>query len=298
MMAAANSEYLTPSIDYADVRFNFVSDGKEMSIALHQFLDFLVYNAYNRRKMMRNDDLSVFYVSPGEYFAFIGRKRPSSKDYTIFNASFVKLKHSDFNFCKDKNNHLLMASCSILISYVISKSKTDYRKVIYAYNLNPLVFQFYSWQNRNIVQYLGISGLVGRKYSYLLYVYLLRRGIELRKSLDIDYDTLGRNLKRLDNEENKQFNRNLKSAVDEINKLAENSKIKFNIKVKIDNRRRIATFTLLKNAKSNDKSVRVVNKSLNSADVKMSTYKTKNASDYIPWSFGDDDIYNKIYPEG
>lgn len=193
MMVATNSEYLTPSIDYADVRFNFVSDGKEMSIALHQFLDFLVYNAYNRRKMMRNDDLSVFYVSPGEYFAFIGRKRPSSKDYTNFNASFVKLKHSDFNFCKDKNNHLLMASCSILISYVISKSKTDYRKVIYAYNLNPIVFQFYSWQNRNIVQYLGISGLVGRKYSYLLYVYLLRRGIELRKSLNIDYDMLGQN---------------------------------------------------------------------------------------------------------
>ena len=247
---------------------------------------------------MRNDDLSVFYVSPGEYFAFIGRKRPSSKDYTNFNASFVKLKHSDFNFCKDKNNHLLMASCSILISYVISKSKTDYRKVIYAYNLNPIIFQFYSWQNRNIVQYLGISGLVGRKYSYLLYVYLLRRGIELRKSLNIDYDMLGRNLKRPENEENKQFNRNLKSAVDEINKLAENSKIKFNIKVKIDNRRRIATFTLLKNAKSNDKSVRAVNKSLNSADVKMSIYKTKNASDYIPWSFGDDDIYNKIYPEG
>lgn len=298
MMASTNSEYLTPSIDYADVRFNFVSDGKEMSIALHQFLDFLVYNAYNRRKMMRNDDLSVFYVSPGEYFAFIGRKRPSSKDYTNFNASFVKLKHSDFNFCKDKNNHLLMASCSILISYLISKSKTDYRKVIYAYNLNPLVFQFYSWQNRNIVQYLGISGLVGRKYSYLLYVYLLRRGIELRKSLDIDYDMLGRNLKRPENEENKQFNRNLKSAVDEINKLAENSKIKFNIKVKIDNRRRIATFTLLKNAKSNDKSVRAVNKSLNTADVKMSIYKTKNASDYIPWSFVDDDIYNKIYPEG
>ncbi len=298
MMVATNSEYLTPSIDYADVRFNFVSDGKEMSIALHQFLDFLVYNAYNRRKMMRNDDLSVFYVSPGEYFAFIGRKRPSSKDYTNFNASFVKLKHSDFNFCKDKNNHLLMASCSILISYVISKSKTDYRKVIYAYNLNPIVFQFYSWQNRNIVQYLGISGLVGRKYSYLLYVYLLRRGIELRKSLNIDYDMLGQNLKRPENEENKQFNRNLKSAVDEINKLAENSKIKFNIKVKIDNRRRIATFTLLKNAKSNDKSVRAVNKSLNSADVKMSIYKTKNASDYIPWSFGDDDIYNKIYPEG
>lgn len=298
MMVATNSEYLTPSIDYADVRFNFVSDGKEMSIALHQFLDFLVYNAYNRRKMMRNDDLSAFYVSPGEYFAFIGRKRPSSKDYTNFNASFVKLKHSDFNFCKDKNNHLLMASCSILISYVISKSKTDYRKVIYAYNLNPIVFQFYSWQNRNIVQYLGISGLVGRKYSYLLYVYLLRRGIELRKSLNIDYDMLGRNLKRPENEENKQFNRNLKSAVDEINKLAENSKIKFNIKVKIDNRRRIATFTLLKNAKSNDKSVRAVNKSLNSADVKMSIYKTKNASDYIPWSFGDDDIYNKIYPEG
>lgn len=298
MMVATNSEYLTPSIDYADVRFNFVSDGKEMSIALHQFLDFLVYNAYNRRKMMRNDDLSVFYVSPGEYFAFIGRKRPSSKDYTNFNASFVKLKHSDFNFCKDKNNHLLMASCSILISYVISKSKTDYRKVIYAYNLNPIVFQFYSWQNRNIVQFLGISGLVGRKYSYLLYVYLLRRGIELRKSLNIDYDMLGRNLKRPENEENKQFNRNLKSAVDEINKLAENSKIKFNIKVKIDNRRRIATFTLLKNAKSNDKSVRAVNKSLNSADVKMSIYKTKNASDYIPWSFGDDDIYNKIYPEG
>ena len=298
MMVATNSEYLTPSIDYADVRFNFVSDGKEMSIALHQFLDFLVYNAYNRRKMMRNDDLSVFYVSPGEYFAFIGRKRPSSKDYTNFNASFVKLKHSDFNFCKDKNNHLLMASCSILISYVISKSKTDYRKVIYAYNLNPIVFQFYSWQNRNIVQYLGISGLVGRKYSYLLYVYLLRRGIELRKSLNIDYDMLGRNLKRPENEENKQFNRTLKSAVDEINKLAENSKIKFNIKVKIDNRRRIATFTLLKNAKSNDKSVRAVNKSLNSADVKMSIYKTKNASDYIPWSFGDDDIYNKIYPEG
>lgn len=297
-MVATNSEYLTPSIDYADVRFNFVSDGKEMSIALHQFLDFLVYNAYNRRKMMRNDDLSVFYVSPGEYFAFIGRKRPSSKDYTNFNASFVKLKHSDFNFCKDKNNHLLMASCSILISYVISKSKTDYRKVIYAYNLNPIVFQFYSWQNRNIVQYLGISGLVGRKYSYLLYVYLLRRGIELRKSLNIGYDMLGRNLKRPENEENKQFNRNLKSAVDEINKLAENSKIKFNIKVKIDNRRRIATFTLLKNAKSNDKSVRAVNKSLNSADVKMSIYKTKNASDYIPWSFGDDDIYNKIYPEG
>lgn len=298
MMVATNSEYLTPSIDYADVRFNFVSDGKEMSIALHQFLDFLVYNAYNRRKMMRNDDLSVFYVSPGEYFAFIGRKRPSSKDYTNFNASFVKLKHSDFNFCKDKNNHLLMASCSILISYVISKSKTDYRKVIYAYNLNPIIFQFYSWQNRNIVQYLGISGLVGRKYSYLLYVYLLRRGIELRKSLNIDYDMLGRNLKRPENEENKQFNRNLKFAVDEINKLAENSKIKFNIKVKIDNRRRIATFTLLKNAKSNDKSVRAVNKSLNSADVKMSIYKTKNASDYIPWSFGDDDIYNKIYPEG
>lgn len=298
MMVATNSEYLTPSIDYADVRFNFVSDGKEMSIALHQFLDFLVYNAYNRRKMMRNDDLSVFYVSPGEYFAFIGRKRPSSKDYTNFNASFVKLKHSDFNFCKDKNNHLLMASCSILISYVISKSKTDYRKVIYAYNLNPIVFQFYSWQNRNIVQYLGISGLVGRKYSYLLYVYLLRRGIELRKSLNIDYDMLGQNLKRPENEENKQFNRNLKSAVDEINKLAENSKIKFNIKVKIDNRRRIATFTLLKNAKSNDKSVRAVNKSLNSADVKMSIYKTKNASDYIPCSFGDDDIYNKIYPEG
>lgn len=298
MMVATNSEYLTPSIDYADVRFNFVSDGKEMSIALHQFLDFLVYNAYNRRKMMRNDDVSVFYVSPGEYFAFIGRKRPSSKDYTNFNASFVKLKHSDFNFCKDKNNHLLMASCSILISYVISKSKTDYRKVIYAYNLNPIVFQFYSWQNRNIVQYLGISGLVGRKYSYLLYVYLLRRGIELRKSLNIDYDMLGRNLKRPENEENKQFNRNLKSAVDEINKLAENSKIKFNIKVKIDNRRRIATFTLLKNAKSNDKSVRAVNKSLNSTDVKMSIYKTKNASDYIPWSFGDDDIYNKIYPEG
>ena len=298
MMVATNSEYLPPSIDYADVRFNFVSDGKEMSIALHQFLDFLVYNAYNRRKMMRNDDLSVFYVSPGEYFAFIGRKRPSSKDYTNFNASFVKLKHSDFNFCKDKNNHLLMASCSILISYVISKSKTDYRKVIYAYNLNPIVFQFYSWQNRNIVQYLGISGLVGRKYSYLLYVYLLRRGIELRKSLNIDYDMLGQNLKRPENEENKQFNRNLKSAVDEINKLAENSKIKFNIKVKIDNRRRIATFTLLKNAKSNDKSVRAVNKSLNSADVKMSIYKTKNASDYIPWSFGDDDIYNKIYPEG
>lgn len=298
MMVATNSEYLTPSIDYADVRFNFVSDGKEMSIALHQFLDFLVYNAYNRRKMMRNDDLSVFYVSPGEYFAFIGRKRPSSKDYTNFNASFVKLKHSDFNFCKDKNNHLLMASCSILISYVISKSKTDYRKVIYAYNLNPIVFQFYSWQNRNIVQYLGISGLVGRKYSYLLYLYLLRRGIELRKSLNIDYDMLGRNLKRPENEENKQFNRNLKSAVDEINKLAENSKIKFNIKVKIDNRRRIATFTLLKNAKSNDKSVRAVNKSLNIADVKMSIYKTKNASDYIPWSFGDDDIYNKIYPEG
>lgn len=298
MMVATNSEYLTPSIDYADVRFNFVSDGKEMSIALHQFLDFLVYNAYNRRKMMRNDDLSVFYVSPGEYFAFIGRKRPSSKDYTNFNASFVKLKHSDFNFCKDKNNHLLMASCSILISYVISKSKTDYRKVIYAYNLNPIIFQFYSWQNRNIVQYLGISGLVGRKYSYLLYVYLLRRGIELRKSLNIDYDMLGRNLKRPENEENKQFNRNLKSAVDEINKLAENSKIKFNIKVKIDNRRRIATFTILKNAKSNDKSVRAVNKSLNSADVKMSIYKTKNASDYIPWSFGDDDIYNKIYPEG
>lgn len=298
MMVATNSEYLTPSIDYADVRFNFVSDGKEMSIALHQFLDFLVHNAYNRRKMMRNDDLSVFYVSPGEYFAFIGRKRPSSKDYTNFNASFVKLKHSDFNFCKDKNNHLLMASCSILISYVISKSKTDYRKVIYAYNLNPIIFQFYSWQNRNIVQYLGISGLVGRKYSYLLYVYLLRRGIELRKSLNIDYDMLGRNLKRPENEENKQFNRNLKSAVDEINKLAENSKIKFNIKVKIDNRRRIATFTLLKNAKSNDKSVRAVNKSLNSADVKMSIYKTKNASDYIPWSFGDDDIYNKIYPEG
>lgn len=298
MMVATNSEYLTPSIDYADVRFNFVSDGKEMSIALHQFLDFLVYNAYNRRKMMRDDDLSVFYVSPGEYFAFIGRKRPSSKDYTNFNASFVKLKHSDFNFCKDKNNHLLMASCSILISYVISKSKTDYRKVIYAYNLNPIIFQFYSWQNRNIVQYLGISGLVGRKYSYLLYVYLLRRGIELRKSLNIDYDMLGRNLKRPENEENKQFNRNLKSAVDEINKLAENSKIKFNIKVKIDNRRRIATFTLLKNAKSNDKSVRAVNKSLNSADVKMSIYKTKNASDYIPWSFGDDDIYNKIYPEG
>lgn len=297
-MVATNSEYLTPSIDYADVRFNFVSDGKEMSIALHQFLDFLVYNAYNRRKMMRNDDLSVFYVSPGEYFAFIGRKRPSSKDYTNFNASFVKLKHSDFNFCKDKNNHLLMASCSILISYVISKSKTDYRKVIYAYNLNPIIFQFYSWQNRNIVQYLGISGLVGRKYSYLLYVYLLRRGIELRKSLNIDYDMLGRNLKRPENEENKQFNRNLKSAVDEINKLAENSKIKFNIKVKIDNRRRIATFTILKNAKSNDKSVRAVNKSLNSADVKMSIYKTKNASDYIPWSFGDDDIYNKIYPEG
>lgn len=298
MMVATNSEYLTLSIDYADVRFNFVSDGKEMSIALHQFLDFLVYNAYNRRKMMRNDDLSVFYVSPGEYFAFIGRKRPSSKDYTNFNASFVKLKHSDFNFCKDKNNHLLMASCSILISYVISKSKTDYRKVIYAYNLNPIIFQFYSWQNRNIVQYLGISGLVGRKYSYLLYVYLLRRGIELRKSLNIDYDMLGRNLKRPENEENKQFNRNLKFAVDEINKLAENSKIKFNIKVKIDNRRRIATFTLLKNAKSNDKSVRAVNKSLNSADVKMSIYKTKNASDYIPWSFGDDDIYNKIYPEG
>ena len=298
MMVATNSEYLTPSIDYADVRFNFVSDGKEMSIALHQFLDFLVYNAYNRRKMMRNDDLSVFYVSPGEYFAFIGRKRPSSKDYTNFNASFVKLKHSDFNFCKDKNNHLLMASCSILISYVISKSKTDYRKVIYAYNLNPIIFQFYSWQNRNIVQYLGISGLVGRKYSYLLYVYLLRRGIELRKSLNIDYDMLGRNLKRPENEENKQFNRNLKSAVDEIDKLAENSKIKFNIKVKIDNRRRIATFTILKNAKSNDKSVRAVNKSLNSADVKMSIYKTKNASDYIPWSFGDDDIYNKIYPEG
>ena len=297
-MVATNSEYLTLSIDYADVRFNFVSDGKEMSIALHQFLDFLVYNAYNRRKMMRNDDLSVFYVSPGEYFAFIGRKRPSSKDYTNFNASFVKLKHSDFNFCKDKNNHLLMASCSILISYVISKSKTDYRKVIYAYNLNPIIFQFYSWQNRNIVQYLGISGLVGRKYSYLLYVYLLRRGIELRKSLNIDYDMLGRNLKRPENEENKQFNRNLKFAVDEINKLAENSKIKFNIKVKIDNRRRIATFTLLKNAKSNDKSVRAVNKSLNSADVKMSIYKTKNASDYIPWSFGDDDIYNKIYPEG
>ena len=298
MMVATNSEYLTPSIDYADVRFNFVSDGKEMSIALHQFLDFLVYNAYHRRKMMRNDDLSVFYVSPGEYFAFIGRKRPSSKDYTNFNASFVKLKHSDFNFCKDKNNHLLMASCSILISDVISKSKTDYRKVIYAYNLNPIVFQFYSWQNRNIVQYLGISGLVGRKYSYLLYVYLLRRGIELRKSLNIDYDMLGQNLKRPENEENKQFNRNLKSAVDEINKLAENSKIKFNIKVKIDNRRRIATFTLLKNAKSNDKSVRAVNKSLNSADVTMSIYKTKNASDYIPWSFGDDDIYNKIYPEG
>lgn len=297
-MVVTNSEYLTPSIDYADVRFNFVSDGKEMSIALHQFLDFLVYNAYNRRKMMRNDDLSVFYVSPGEYFAFIGRKRPSSKDYTNFNASFVKLKHSDFNFCKDKNNHLLMASCSILISYVISKSKTDYRKVIYAYNLNPLVFKFYSWQNRNIVQYLGISGLVGRKYSYLLYVYLLRRGIELRKSLDIDYDMLGRNLKRPENEENKQFNRNLKYAVDEINKLAENSKIKFNIKVKIDNRRRIATFTLLKNAKSNDKSLRAENKSLNSVDVKMSIYKTKNASDYIPWNFVDDDIYNKIYPEG
>jgi len=56
-----------------------------------------------------------------------------------------------------------------------------------------------------------------RKYSYKLYLYVLRRAIEVNGVIRVSYDELGRRVGRNDGEENKAFNRYLRLAIKEIN---------------------------------------------------------------------------------
>lgn len=85
------------------------------------------------------------------------------------------------------------------------------------YEINPFLMLYFNWIARNLSQNIFISIKLKRKYSYKLYLYVLRRAIEVNGVIRVSYDELGRRVGRNEGEENKAFNRYLRLAVKEIN---------------------------------------------------------------------------------
>ena len=108
-----------------------------------------------------------------------------------------------------------------IITYLnITKNLKDKRKVCITYELNKSLRYFFKWCDSNIAQNIHVSINLRRKYAYKLYLYMLRRAIEANGIIKVSYDELGRRVGRTRNEENKEFNRCLKAAIMEINKVS------------------------------------------------------------------------------
>ena len=119
-----------------------------------------------------------------------------------------------------KENIERKISYNIITCLDITKNLKDKRKIYVIYELNNSLRYFFKWCNRNIAQNIYISINLRRKYAYKLYLYMLRRAIEANGVIKVSYDELGRRVGRPRNEENKEFNRCIKAAVAEINKIS------------------------------------------------------------------------------
>mgnify|MGYP000000619175 CR=1 FL=1 len=204
---------IRPMYDLIDIKYNLKEYDHELSVELHQFVDFIVWWALNNNTVSQK----MHYVSACDYFYVKGIKRPGSKDYNRFYDFFQRLSFVILDISRRVVNNKANIRSSIVTNLAIFSDKLDKRKVCVMYEINPFLMLYFNWIARNLSQNIFISIKLKRKYSYKLYLYVLRRAIEVNGVIRVSYDELGRRVGRNDGEENKAFNRYLRLAIKEIN---------------------------------------------------------------------------------
>lgn len=222
MRATTNDNDTTiirPNYDWIDIKYQIQESNHELPPDVHQLLDFLVWWAIGNTSFFDSDKIRAS-VSPCDYFALKNIKNPNSKDYDKFYDNLQRLRCTVIEWLIFNKNIERKISYNIITYLDITKNLKDKRKVYVIYELNNSLRYFFKWCNRNIAQNIYISINLRRKYAYKLYLYMLRRAIEANGVIKVSYDELGRRVGRPRNEENKEFNRCIKAAVAEINKIS------------------------------------------------------------------------------
>lgn len=214
-----DNKVIRPNYDWIDVKYQIQESNHELPTDVHQFLDYLVWWAISNTSFFDSDKISAS-VSPCDYFALKNIKNPNSKDYDKFYDNLQRLHFTVLTWLILNRNIERKISYAIITYLDITKSLKDKRKVCVTYELNKSLRYFFKWCDSNIAQNIHVSINLRRKYAYKLYLYMLRRAIEANGVIKVSYDELGRRVGRPKSEENKEFNRCLKAAIVEINKVS------------------------------------------------------------------------------
>lgn len=158
---------IRPMYDLIDTKYNLKEYNHELSIELHQFVDFVVWWASNNNTVSQK----MHFVSACDYFYIKGIKRPGSKDYNKFYDFFQRLSFVILDISRNAVNNKANIRSSIVINLAIFTDENDKRKVCVMYEINPFLMRYYDWIGRNLSQNILISMKLKRKYSYKLYLY-------------------------------------------------------------------------------------------------------------------------------
>lgn len=222
MRATTNDNDTTiirPNYDWIDIKYQIQESNRELPPDVHQLLDFLVWWAIGNTSFFDTDEIRAS-VSPCDFFALKNIKNPNSKDYDKFYDNLQRLHFTVLTWLFLNQNIERKISYAIITYLDITKNLKNKRKVCITYELNKSLRYFFKWCDSNIAQNIHVSINLRRKYAYKLYLYMLRRAIEANGIIKVSYDELGRRVGRTRNEENKEFNRCLKAAIMEINKVS------------------------------------------------------------------------------
>ena len=212
------SHIIRPIYDFIDIKYNLREYDRELSVDLHQFLDFIVWWSLN--KVQDKSNLR-FYLSPTDYFDVKGIKKPCSKDYEEFYSCFERLSFVVLDISRRAVDIKAKMRSTIITNLTIFEDVNDKRKVCVMYEINNILMDYFKWIGRNLAQNIFISIKLKKKYAYKLYLYILRRAIEANGVIRVSYDEIGRRVGRREKEENKEFNRCLRAAIKEINKVGD-----------------------------------------------------------------------------
>ena len=212
---------IRPMYDFIDIKYNLKEYDRELSVDLHQFLDFIVWWSLNGISNLNNKSRLRFKLSPKDYFKIKDIKKPGSKDYEEFYRYFERLSFVVLDISRRAVDVKAKMRSTIITNLAIFEDVNDRRKVCVMYELNNVLMDYFKWIGRNLAQNIFISIKLKKKYAYKLYLYILRRAIEANGVIHVSYDELGRRVGRRAGEENKEFNRCLRAAVNEINKVGD-----------------------------------------------------------------------------
>ena len=170
---------IRPMYDFIDIKYNLKEYDRELSVDLHQFLDFIVWWSLNEISNSDNKSRLRFQLSPNDYFNIKNIKRPGSKDYEEFYKCFERLCFVVLDISRRALDIKAKMRSTIITNLAIFEDVNDKRKVCVKYEINNILMDYFKWIGRNLAQNIFISIKLKKKYAYKLYLYILGAQLKL-----------------------------------------------------------------------------------------------------------------------